>query len=127
MSARLDDFARRLGADRFFLAAALECFAASENCDDGAVAARLGCPVETLTHLRLCRMPRPKQPFFWQDVQTIASRFSLDAEALAEVVRHGQSILQLRSVDAESPRGKFMAARDRSKEESDDPEPGNTP
>jgi len=125
MSAHLDDFARRLSADPYFLAAALDCYAASVQLDEAAVAAKLGCSLEILTDLRLCRMPRTKQPHFRQDVDAIAGRFGIDALVLAEVVRHGHGILKLRSAD--SPHGGLMAARDRENGAPDSPAARESP
>lgn len=114
MAARLDHFAARLGGDPFFLAAALATYAASVHCDDAHLAGRLHCPVETLTPLRMCRMPRSQAPDFWNDIETIAGRFAVDAEALAEVVRHGQTLLRLQAAAPPDPtRGTLLAARDR--------------
>ena len=51
---------------------------------------------------RLCRNPDPRPPAFWQDTQAIAARFGLDAAVLAEAIRYGQSLMQLRRA-AETP------------------------
>jgi hypothetical protein len=80
--------------------------------------------METLTQLRLCRMPRFDQPFFWEDVEKIAGRFAVEAESLAEIVRHGQGLRRLRTAGAPSPQGGLMAARDRPPLKSDAPDKG---
>jgi hypothetical protein len=97
-----------------FLASALAEYARSEHLDDTGLAGRLGCSLETLTHLRLCRMPREEAPLFWKDIEEIAQRFSLEAELLAEVVRRGQSLFHLRNdaPDQKQASGFLMAARD---------------
>jgi hypothetical protein len=122
MNQHLDHLARRVVDDPFFLAAPLSRYASAEGLNDDALAARLRCPVHTLTHLRLCRNPVPDAPRFWQDIQQIAARFTLDANALAEIIRYGQSLLRLQSQEANSPKqqsGFLMAARDN----DDHPEP----
>src|SRR4051794_35430441 len=100
MSPPLERLARKVQDDPCFLAAALAIYARQEGLEDTALAAKLGCGVADLTGLRLCRMPRPKAPFFWQDVEQIVKRFPVEAEALAEMVRRGQSVLHWREAAA---------------------------
>jgi hypothetical protein len=110
--------AQRVADAPDFLAAALAEYARSEHLEDTGLATRLGCSVETLTHLRLCRMPRAQTPLFWQDVEQIAQRFSIEADLLADVARRGQSLLQLRlgGSQTEAP-STLLAARDDAREE----------
>jgi hypothetical protein len=118
MNPHLAHLAERVVDAPDFLACALAEYARSERLDDAALAERLGCSVVTLTQLRLCRMPRTEPPLFWQDVEKIAARFSVNAEALAEVVRRGQVLINLRNVEigrTQEP-GFLMAARDDSRE-----------
>src|SRR5262249_41162891 len=115
MNLYLERLARRVVDDPSFLASALAGYARSEGLDDAGLAARLGCAVPMLAALRLCRMPRPEAPFFWQDVERIAARLAMSPELLAEAVRRGQSLAQWRSVagpPAEASAGFLMAARD---------------
>ena len=118
MKPYLAHLAERVTEAPDFLACALAEYARSERLDDAALAARLGCSVETLTHLRLCRMPRAQAPLFWQDVEKIAARFSVNAEALAEGVRRGQALIILRNVEVGRTQeaGFLLAARDDSRE-----------
>jgi hypothetical protein len=105
--------------DPYFLAAALAAYQRGVQADDHALAVKLGCGGDTLTRLRLCRMPAAAAPDFWRDIQLIAQRFSLDADALAEVVRLGQSVVQLQAASPTNESAGFlMAARD---DESDGP------
>ena|SRR5947209_1418285 len=119
MADPLEALSARAEKEPFFLASALTAYARSERLDDAALATRLGCPRETLVHLRLCGMPRAQAPLFWQDVQRIANRFSLDAELLAEIVRRGLSLLNLRQApgDLKQEPGFLLAARDDSREQ----------
>jgi hypothetical protein len=119
MTKHLDRLAARVAQDPFFLAAVLQGFADSEQLDDAALAARIGCDRPTLTHLRLCRNPDLDPACFWTDVEKIAGRFKLDPDKLAEIVRLGQAVCKLRSAGSALVEGKgsLMAARD--KEERD--------
>lgn len=120
MSDSLNYLARRVADDAWFLAPALALYARSEGLDDAALAARLGCPMENLPLLRLCRMPRAEPPGFGQDVDRIAERFAVEAEVLAQVVRRGQNLLSLRASETPaSDAGYLLAAR----EQPDEPPP----
>ncbi len=115
MNTDLERLAQRIALDPDFLAAPLSCYAASHKLDDAALALRLGCDRDTLTHLRLCRNPEPLPPRFWQDIERIASCFHLDPDILAEIVRFGQSLVQLRQptdVSTNSEPGLMLAARE---------------
>ncbi len=118
MNPYLTHLAERVAGAPDFLACALAEFARSERLDNAALAERLGCSVETLTHLRLCRMPRAQAPLFWQDIEKIAERFSVNAEALAEGVRRGQALINLRHIEVGQTQepGLLLAARDDSRE-----------
>ena len=64
-------------------------------------------------------MPREEAPLFWQDVERIAERFSVNAEVLAEVARRGQCLMNLCNVEGgrKQEPGFFLAARDDSRED----------
>ena len=124
MSDALESLARRVMTDPFFLAAPLARYAETQQMDDAALAAHLGCAPETLTGLRLCRNPPPEPPRFGQDVERIAAHFGLDPDRLVQVRRSGQALLHLSrpaGAAAEETPGYLMAARD---EEPEPPEPG---
>jgi hypothetical protein len=116
MNPSLEHLARRVADAPDFLACALAEYVRSEKLDDAGLAARLACPVEALTHLRLCRMPRTEAPQFWQDVEQIARRFAVDPDALAEITRLGQSLWHLRHPAGGGSQGQrfLLAARDES-------------
>jgi hypothetical protein len=118
MNPYLTHLAQRLADAPDFLASAMAEYARSERLDEAGLAALLGCSAETLTHLRLCRMPRPQAPLFWQDVEQIAQRFAVSAEVVAEVARRGQSLFHLRAAagDKKDEPNFLMAARDDSQE-----------
>ncbi len=112
MVSRINELASRVQSDPFFLASALADYARSEGLDERGLARRLGCPLETLGPLGLCRRPRPEPVLFRQDTGRITSRFGVKAEVLAEVVRRSNA-LSVMQRGAKSERGLLMAARDR--------------
>lgn len=123
MSKRINALAQRLRTDQFFLASALNDYATSEQMDDAALAAALHCSPETLTSLFLCRRPQPEPPAFRQDVDAIATRFSVRADVLAEAVRRADALVALRqdtSAITAASGGTLIAARDRQDEEPHD-------
>ncbi len=106
----------RRAADRaagrpFFLAAALLPYARAERLDDAGLAARLGCSVEVLPRLLLCRRPRPEPGAFRGDVERLATAFGLDVTALAATVREADALAALAVAEADT--GWLAAARDR--------------
>ena len=109
MAEPLENLARRLANDPFFLACPLKLFAKSADLAEEQMAEKLGCSVETLTLVRLCRAPSADPGQFQKDITRIASRYRVDADALTQAVRQGQAIYSMRMV----PNAKtLMAARD---------------
>ena len=115
MAEPLEALAARVADEPFFLAWLLGAYAYSEDLDDTGLAAALGCPVQELTMLRLCRAPRTDSQEFWDDVTCIAERFGLDPQRLAEVVKRGRVVRRFQQADQGSG-GSLMAARDRENE-----------
>ncbi len=102
--------AARRAADRpFFLASALFAYARAEGLDEPALAARLGCAVESLPAILLCR--RPTGDTFRQDVEQIAARFALDSARLAELLRLAEALEALGTAVEPAPT-LLAAARD---------------
>ena len=112
MSERLAALAMRVRDEVFFLASALSEYARSENLEEPGLMMLLNCSSDTLTRLRLCRRPRPDAPHFMADVDRIASRFDIQAEILAEIVRRADALVVLRRA-SDSNNGVLKAARDR--------------
>jgi len=112
MTSRIDALAKRVQSDPFFLASALADYAHSEGLDEQGLAGRLGCSLETLGPLRLCRRPHPEPTLFRQDLNQIASRFSVKGDVLAEAVRRSDAISGMRR-GTKSEHRFLMAARDR--------------
>lgn len=113
MSNHLEHLAKRVEDDPFFLGCVLRQYARSEDFDDAAMAKALGCTLETLTMLRLCRSPDTSR--LAADVEEIASRFEVDRTALLMAIRRGQVVLRLQEAKAGTP-GTLLAARDRDKD-----------
>jgi hypothetical protein len=110
MSNHLEHLARRVEGDPFFLACPLRLYAKSEGLSDDALAAGLKCPKETLTAVLLCRAPSEEDESFYEGIERIAAKFSLDPDALAEAVRRGQALFHIaRSLNTSNT---LLAARD---------------
>jgi hypothetical protein len=112
----LENLARRMEDDPFFLACPLRLFARSKGLDDSQLANWLGCSMQTLLPLRLCRAPVAESSRFLKDIGRIAATYHVDEAELADAVRHGQAIWQLRQGHAGGART-LRAARDANREE----------
>ena len=117
MADPLENLAKRLEADPFFLACPLRAVANSNKLDDLQLAEKPCCPQETLVPLRLCRAPAGDAAQFQKDIVLIAARFGVDADALTEMVRLGQALITMRNGPAART---LRAARDVDEEPTDD-------
>ena len=122
MSDRIAALARHVQNDPFFLASALADYAQSENLSERGLATVLECSVETLNRLRLCRRPRPTPPLFQADVNRIATRCGVKADALAQIVRRADALVALRRGSV-TDAGLLAAARDREDPPAGDSDP----
>jgi hypothetical protein len=124
MTDRIDRLARRVEADPFFLASALAEYARGQRLDECGLTDALGCSLETLTRLRLCRRPRPEPGLFQEDIDRIARRFRVRADLLAQAVRRADALATMRRATA--PEGGLLAAaRDREElEQGNEPKSG---
>ena len=78
--------AARASADPWFFGSVLAGYQRRHQLDDAGLAAVLGCDVDTLTHLRLCR--RPGLAVGWtveEDLRTIAAACGIDPTALGQI------------------------------------------
>jgi hypothetical protein len=114
MTNRLENLARRLESDPFFVACPLKLYQLSERFDDESLATALKCSKESLVSIRLCRAPSGEHETFQDDIERIASRFSADADALAEALRRGQALFHM--AGGQTASGTLLAARDGDKE-----------
>lgn len=78
--------------------------------------ARLGCDLDTLNRLRLCGRPDPDASAFALDINRVAGKLYLDANALAAIVREVDASETFRGAYGASPfsstSGMLQAARD---------------
>jgi hypothetical protein len=89
MSDDLRRLAERASADPFFLGFVLAAYQRRHGLDDRALARQLGAhDTAVAAALRLCRRPGTDAPYrsARQDVDEIARRFGIDAEALWRVL-----------------------------------------
>lgn len=111
------------GENPFFLASAMKAYRSFSGLDDADLAAHLGCSLEDLPRLALCRRPDPDPTVFRKEVEQIAAYASVTAERLAQLLREVESLEALQAAErggaAASERGFLMAARDRADEEKD--------
>lgn len=114
----LERLARRASDDPQFLGFALRLYAESERLDDGALAVRFACLPESLSMLRLCRVPDSDPIAFLRDIEQIAARFGASASVLVDAVRRAQVLVRLRTAAVEE-RGTMLAARDDGLSETD--------
>ena len=111
----------RLAADRAarrpaLLGWVLSRYVSSQGTSYTALTAELGCNEAAMWRLALCLRPRSDR--FAEDVAMIASKLSVDAAALARVIRHVQAI-DVMSGRGVAERGALMAARSRRAEDQE--------
>jgi hypothetical protein len=109
MADPLSSLARRAEERPDFLACLLAAYAHSEDLNDDALAARLGCATEQLPRLKLCRAPRAAPAEMRQDVARLAALFNVAEPALRQAVLRGRVVLRLR----QGSDAVLLAARDR--------------
>jgi hypothetical protein len=107
--------AQTLENDTEYLAHLFSVIRTVEGLDDRGLANALGSPLERVPRIALCRTPR--DDMFKEDVDEIANHFALDADRLAQLVRHGQTL----SAFSHAYTGELLAAaRDHAAEDRGD-------
>ena len=91
-----------------FLASLLAVYQEQKKLDDQQLAEFLGCDVEALTHLALCRRPR-LVPNFRPDIERIALHVQANPLRLMQLVRTAESLEDMRQ---EQNQAFLLAARD---------------
>jgi hypothetical protein len=125
MANHLENMARRLEGDPFFVACPLALYAKCEGLSEDGLAAALKCSKEALVSVRLCRAPVADEETFPDDVERIAVRFSVDANVLTDAIRRGQAIFHMtRGAKASAT---LLAARDAETPPSVDHKKGDCP
>ncbi|GAC1463398.1 MAG: hypothetical protein PVS3B3_08970 [Ktedonobacteraceae bacterium] len=121
--------AQRALASPFFLAATLQDYQQANQLDNEALANLLGCHVDDLTRLALCRRPISEQQTFTHDIDHLAQRFHLHADQLAEIIRQVDALAAFRhqmiSNQQATHQSLLAAARDRQNEVSEGTENNN--
>jgi hypothetical protein len=79
--------AHRAVNDPFFLASILKEYQRAHHLDNEGLATLLGCRVDDLPRLALCRRPATEQQAFVHDIDHLAQRFHLQADQLATIIR----------------------------------------
>jgi hypothetical protein len=114
--------ARRSAHEAWMLGSVFERYRELEGVTPEALAAELGCTVDVLHWLSLCR--RPEGEAFSEHVFTIAERFKVDPLRLVTVLRRVEVMdaLSMRSESGEASdeESLLLAARDRSHDEETD-------
>ncbi|HLJ97248.1 MAG TPA: hypothetical protein VKU02_29075 [Gemmataceae bacterium] len=106
----LDPLARRVEDDPAFLGCLLRLYAQSEGLAEERLVEVLGCQRDTLNLLRLCRAPAEEARAFQKGVEEISRTFTVHPDALADVLRRGQALIQLSRPGPSQ--GTLTAARD---------------
>ena len=107
----LESAARRAQRATWSLGWNLTRLAELEGTSSRELAAELNCDAATVQWLFLCRSPTGER--FAEDVERIASRFSLDTTRLAGLVRRADAVTALAASDPAASESILLAARDR--------------
>ena len=120
------DWARRastLAARRGgYMAGLLAAYQEMRSMDERQLAAELGCPLERLPYLGLCREPRREQGQFAADVREIAGYADANVGRLAQLIRAVDTSRVLSNRRGSGRDGYLAAARDA--EEAPEDRPG---
>jgi hypothetical protein len=113
----LDVAARRSGEHPWTLGVIFEDYCRIEGITRADLAAFLGCSVDSLAWMSLCR--RPAADHFADDVSKISERFNADASKLAHIVRRVDVLGAMRqpTIPREDEERMLLAARDREDDE----------
>lgn len=107
----LESAARRAQRATWSLGWNLTRLAELEGTSSRELAAELNCDAATVQWLFLCRSPTGER--FAEDVERIASRFSLDVKRLAGLIRRADAVTALAAWGHDASEGILVAARDR--------------
>lgn len=112
----LESAARRAQCETWTLGRNLSRLAELEGTSSHEFAAELKCDTATVQWLFLCRCPAGER--FAEDVEQIASRFSLDAKRLAGLIRRADAVAALAAAGHDTSERILLAARDREDDEA---------
>lgn len=111
----LESAARRAQRETWTLGWCLSRLAELEGNSSRELAAELKCDAATVQWLFLCRSPVGER--FTEDVEQIASRFSLDIKSLVGLIRRAHAVTALAARSHDVSEGILLAARDREDDE----------
>jgi hypothetical protein len=111
----LGSAARRAQSESWTLGWSLSRLTQLECTSNVDLAEELNCDATTVQWVFLCRSPSEER--FAQDVERIASRFSLDANRLAALIRRADAIAALAAESHDVSESILLAARDREDDE----------
>jgi len=119
---QVDERLMRLAAERAagrpnHLAWVFSQYVSTQAISRAALAAELGCSEAVMPRLTLCLRPRSER--FADDVAAIASKFAVEAPALARIVRHVDALAAM-AAGGKTKGGMLMAARKRRTQEADE-------
>lgn len=106
----LEAAARRSGQHTWTLGYVFEQYRKYEGKSAEALAEELGCSLETLAWLSLCR--RPDEALFAEHLEMIEKRFAVEPHRLAAVVRRVEVLDVLPASQEEGEEPFLLAARD---------------
>lgn len=122
MTNPIERLAQRARGEPYFLAHVLEAHAVQAQLDDNGLAQALGCSLETLLQVRLCRAPGESAEDFRHDIETIARRFGLDPRVLANLIKKGRVAARLTQSRTTDTPGYLLAAREHEDDQEIDQE-----
>jgi hypothetical protein len=108
----MEKMAARASADDFFLGIMLVEFKASRHIDDTELSRFLGCEMDALAILALCRRPNMEGERFQDDLQRIADFTKCNADQLVQLVREATCLQTLRKRGDAGDTSFLAAARD---------------
>lgn len=114
----------------FYLGSALVKFRSFHQIDDKGLADYLGCDLERVPLLFLCKRPNQESMTFQADIKQISATFNIKPVKLLQILREVDTLKSWAETSRENtlaPIGLLAAARDVNgpTEEQQDPEPGD--
>lgn len=125
VSSLLQYAAKKAVHSRFFLAESLNEFRVGRGMTEDELARFLGCNPMHLSKLALCRRPDPNSSKFRDDIEQIATAFSILPIRLVQVIREVDTLKALseaKTSKEKAPEGLLAVARDVEEKEANDKE-----
>lgn len=99
---------------KFFLSSTFSIFQSAHGINDEELSQILGCSIDDLNRLALCRKPNSEILSFKEEVEQISNSFSVDKVRLAQIIKEVDSIILFREIDHSNldNKGFLIAARE---------------